>query len=107
MMAGAIGLSPGRIWTSAGWLFDWTLRFIAREVDDPELTATVDELLQKNFGFLNIRLLPEALRETVLQKLRDDLIPAAAAALPDSVYRRQAVLDYLDRLVQLAREFEY
>jgi hypothetical protein len=104
MMAGAIGLSPDKIWTSAGWLFDWTIRFIAREVNDPQLTATVDEILRENLGLLDLDRLPAGLRKKVLRKLRDDLVPVAATTLPSTVPERQGVLDYLGGLAQLARE---
>ncbi|MBF8185535.1 hypothetical protein ITP53_07250 [Nonomuraea sp. K274] len=103
-MAGTIGLSPDKVWTSAGWLFDWTVRFIAREVDDPRLTAAVDEILRENLGLLDLDRLPVTLRATVLRKLRDDLVPTATATLPDTVPERQEVLNYLGGLAQLARE---
>ncbi|GAA3572051.1 hypothetical protein GCM10022419_061150 [Nonomuraea rosea] len=103
-MAGAIALSPDKMWTSAGWLFDWTIRFVAREVDDPQVTATVEEILRENLGLFDLDLLPAGLRETVLRKLRDDLVPVAAATLPSTVPERKGVLEYLDGLSRLARE---
>lgn len=103
-MAGAIILSEDRMWTAAGWLFDWAVRFLAREVDDPQVAGTLDEVVRENLGIVVLDSLPEPARETILRKLSDDLVPAAQATLAADLPDRQGTVEYLAGLARLARE---
>jgi hypothetical protein len=103
-MAGAILLSEDKIWSAAGWLFDWALRFVAQEVGDPRLTATVDEIIRENLGLLDVDRLPGEVRQVILRKLADDLVPVSAVTLPGGLSDRESVLRVLDELARLARD---
>jgi hypothetical protein len=103
-MAGAIILSEDRMWTAAGWLFDWAVRFLIREVDDPQVAAALDEVIRENIGIVALDSLPAGARATILRKLGDELVPAAAATLAADLPDRQGAVDYLAELAGFARE---
>ena len=92
------------MWTAAGWLFDRAVRFLIREVGDPQVAAVLDEIVRENIGILALDSLPEGARATILRKLGDDLVPAAAATLAVDLPDRQGAVDYLAELAGLARE---
>ncbi|HEV7465620.1 MAG TPA: hypothetical protein VGP96_04935 [Candidatus Dormibacteraeota bacterium] len=102
-MAGTIALSPDIRWSAAGWLFDWTLRFIAQQVGDPGVSATLQEVIDENLGWVDMTALPPEARRTVVRKLRDELVSAAEGQLPATLPGRQQVLDHVRELSQLAR----
>ncbi len=101
-MSGTIALTDGVRWSAAGWLFDWTVRFLAGEVGDPGVAANLQEIVKENLGWVDVGALPPAARTTVLAKLRDDLVASADTQLPATLPERQHVLDHLRELADLA-----
>jgi hypothetical protein len=101
-MAGTIALSPDIRWSAAGWLFDWTLRFIARQAGDPGVSANMQDVIDENLGWVDITALPREARRTVVKKLRDELVSAAEGQLPATLPERQRVLDHVRELSELA-----
>jgi len=53
-MAGTISLGPATRWSVAGWLFDWTVEFLAQRVVEPELRASLQEIVDENLGWLGL-----------------------------------------------------
>jgi hypothetical protein len=86
-MSGTIALSRDTRWSAAGWLFDWALRFVAREVGDTGLEAMLQEIIKENLGWLDLEAVPCDVRRKGLQKLSDDLLAAAEAELPGAPAR--------------------
>jgi hypothetical protein len=105
-MSGTIALSPETRWSAAGWLFDWTVRFIAQHLSDAQASAILQQVIDENLGWIDIMALPDEARRTVLEKLRNDLLPAAEGQLPATLPERQRVLDHIRELSQLARHYD-
>jgi hypothetical protein len=102
-MAGLVDLGPQRRWSAATWLFDWVVNYIARTVDDPELSAQLRVIVDANLGWFGLDEVPPNLRDRVLTVLRDELVPAAQAELPPGMRARDEVIGNLRRLADLVR----
>lgn len=102
-MSGTIVVSPDARWSAAGWLFDWAVRFIAQQVGDPDVSANLQEVIDENLGWVDLTALPADARRTVVEKLKNELVPVAEAHLPATLPERQRVLDHLRDLSELAR----
>jgi hypothetical protein len=83
-------------------MFDWALRFVAREVGDTDLEAMLQEIIKENLGWLDLEAVPCDVRRKALQKLSDDLLAAAEAELPGALPERQRTLEHLRHLSDLA-----
>jgi len=102
MMAGVIAVSPGVRWSAAGWLFDWTVGFLADRVADPEVAAGLREIVSENLGWLSLDDFgPEAERKLRIL-LQHELVSTANEQLPDQLPNRSEVLDLLGDLVARA-----
>ena len=101
-MAGTIALAPQGRWSVAGWLFDWTVDFLADRVTEPQLRSDLREIVSEHLGWLGLGDYgPEVERE--LRALLDQrLIDAAEAEFAPTVQRRDEAVDLLRQLVTAA-----
>jgi len=100
-MAGTIFVTSNQLWSSAGWLFDWVVRYIASTVRDEQLSAQLQEIVDVNLGMLVLEDFSQTDRHAILAALRS--LPAAARTqLPSSLPGREEVLALLDSLVEMA-----
>ncbi|MFI5890914.1 hypothetical protein ACIA5D_12440 [Actinoplanes sp. NPDC051513] len=94
-MAGTISLSPEKRWSVAGWLFDWTVEFLAGRVVEPELRASLQEIVDENLGWLGLGDFgPDPERE-MRALLRDEVVEAADTAFGADMAGREAALGHL------------
>lgn len=103
-MGGIIALSPDTRWSVASWLYEWVARFIVQHVDDPGVAAKLQEVIDENLGWVEIPELPSEVRRTILEKLRNELVPAAESQLPATLPDRQGTLELIRKLAELACE---
>jgi hypothetical protein len=103
MMSGTIALSHDTRWSGAGWLFDWVLRFVAREAGDERISADLQEIMEENLGWFDLTTLPVEIRRVVTEKLGYELVDAAETTLPGTLPERQRVLELLRDLSEMAR----
>jgi hypothetical protein len=101
-MSGTIAVTPDKRWSAAGWLFDWTLEALARDLSDEAARQHLREILDNNLGWLSLDDLPPAARAEALSKITTSLVQEADASLPGSVANRPAVLDLLRELARTA-----
>jgi hypothetical protein len=104
MMSGTIALSRDTRWSGAGWLFDWVLRFVAREAGDERTAANIQEIMDENLGWFDLATLPAETRGIVAEKLGGELVVTAEATLPGTLPERERVLELLRDLSEMARE---
>lgn len=98
-MAGTIALAPQGRWSVAGWLFDWTVDFLAERVTDPQLQSDLREIVSEHLGWLGLGDYgPEAERE--LRALLDQRLVDAAEAQFGATWReRDEAVDLVRQLV--------
>jgi hypothetical protein len=98
-MAGTIALAPQGRWSVAGWLFDWTVDFLAERVTEPQLQSDLRVIVSERLGWLGLADYgPEAERE--LRALLDQRLIAAAEA--SAWKERDEAVDLLRQLVAAA-----
>jgi hypothetical protein len=102
-MSGTVALSTDSRWSAAGWLFDWTVRFMAQHVGRADIAADLEHVIDENLGWVDISALPPDVRRGVIKTLQRDLVPAAEGELSNTIPERQRVLDHLRELANLAR----
>ncbi|MEV6966318.1 hypothetical protein AB0M47_14475 [Hamadaea sp. NPDC051192] len=102
-MSGTIEVTPQQRWSAAGWLFDWTVGYLADHVADQEVAAELREIVEENLGWLGLDDYGPEARADLVALLRDRVVPAAAADLPPTVDDRPAVLDLLRDLADATR----
>jgi hypothetical protein len=100
-MAGTIEIAPDHRWSSSGWLFDWVVDFLAGEVSDPAVKATMREIVAENLGWLGLDGFDPAVASELRTLIRDRLVPAAEAQLP-AMEGRQAAIEALRDLASRA-----
>ena len=100
-MAGTIEVAPDDLWSSSGWLFDWAVDFLADEVSDPAVGATMREIVTDNLGWLGLDGFGPAVASELRTLIRDRLVAAAEAQLP-AMAGRQAAIDALRELADRA-----
>ena len=98
-MSGTIALSDEVRWSAAGWLFDWTVEFLADNVTNERAAAQLREIVGENLGWLGLDDYgPEAGAE-MRDVLRHQLLSAATERLPQTVPDRPAAIGHLQDLV--------
>ena len=98
-MAGTIAVAPHNHWSAAGWLFDWTLDFLAGRVTDPKVAAGLREITSENLGWLGLEDFgPGAARE-LRGLIQQELLTAAEQQLPADLAGRARALALLGELV--------
>ena len=97
-MAGTISLGPDRRWSAAGWLFAWAVEFLAERVAEPELRASLEEIVNENLGWLGLDDFgPEQERE-MRELLRNEAVSAASGTFPVGMTGRESALSLLGEL---------
>jgi hypothetical protein len=101
-MAGTIALAPQGRWSVAGWLFDWTVDFLAERVTEPQLRSDLRDIVSQHLGWLGLGDYgPEA--EGELRALLDQrLVDAAEAEFAPTLRQRDDAVDLLRQLVSAA-----
>src|SRR3954471_425901 len=100
-MAGTIEVVRGTRWSAAGWLFDWTLEFLARNVADQGLRDQIREVVEENLGWLGLGDYGPDAEKELKALVTERLLPVADADLPLSLPNRADVLALLGELVAL------
>ena len=99
-MAGTIAVTPDRRWSAATWLFDWTVEFLAANVREPDVKASLEEIVTENLGWLEL----SDYRREVNVELRELLRTRAVAAADETFARtmpdRDGAIDLLRRLAE-------
>jgi len=98
-MSGTIEISPQNRWSAAGWLFDWTVGFLAEHVGDPKIAEGLREIVTDNLGWLGLGDFGPTARADLVSIIAGPLLPAAGATLPQTIPNRSAVIDLLAELV--------
>ncbi|WP_433375316.1 hypothetical protein ACQPZX_05705 [Actinoplanes sp. CA-142083] len=97
-MAGTISLSPQERWSVAGWLFDWTVEFLAGRVAEPELRASLQEIVDENLGWLGLGDFGPDREREMRGLLRAGVVEAADLTFGADLADREAVLGHLREL---------
>ncbi|MEV4417452.1 hypothetical protein [Catellatospora sp. NPDC049609] len=100
-MSGTIAVTPDRRWSTAGWLFDWTVEKLAEDLPDTAAAADMHEIVEDNLGWLGLADLNPDTRAEVLRRIRTELVARAEQELPDTIPDRPAVLQLLRDLTRL------
>ncbi len=94
-MSGTIAISPDARWSAAGWLFDWTIEFLASNVTDDRLADDLREIARENLGWLGLDDFGAEAGTQLRDLIGHRLVAAAEAQLPSTVPNRAAVIDLL------------
>lgn len=100
-MAGTLKINGG-MWGGASWLFDWVLREVVSHVDDRDLAAKLNEIVEVGLGWLSLADLADTQRSAVRLWLRDHLVADAESSLPADLANRAGVIAHLGELADLA-----
>jgi hypothetical protein len=101
-VAGTIAAGRGRHWSAAGWLFDWTVEFLAANVEDGALQAELAEVVEENLGWLGLDDYGSEAGRGMRELLRTRLGTAAAESFPTTMAGRAAALALLEELAAMA-----
>jgi hypothetical protein len=101
-MGGDLKISPDRWWTASGGLFDWVVGWVANQVDNASLAASLQEIVDAHLGMLALEDLPDDHRRAVLKVLCERLVPAARAELNPVGIDLKDVLAHLQTLADMA-----
>jgi hypothetical protein len=99
MMAGTIAVAPDRRWSAAGWLFDWTLEFLAGRVTDPKVAAGLREIISENLGWVGLDDFGSEVAREIRALIQQDLVAAADQQLPADMAGRSEAMELLSELV--------
>lgn len=102
-MAGTIAVAPQVRWSAAGWLFDLVVDILKERVDDPDTRADLDEIVEQGLGWVSVDDYPAPVAAALRQTLRDEVVAAADARLPESLANRDEALRLVRDLADLAR----
>ena len=101
-MAGSVSLSPEERWSVAGWLFDWTVEFLAANVSRTSVRTSLKEIVDENLGWLALGDYgPDAERD-MRALLRSGVVAAADGAFPADMPGRAHAIDLLEQLSRRA-----
>jgi len=98
-MSGTIAVAADTRWSASGWLFDWTLGFLAAHVKDPKLAAELRQIVDENLGWLSLGDFGPKAEYDLRCLLKRNLLDEAERALPQTLENRTAALDLLQQLV--------
>lgn len=102
-MSGTIALAPDVRWSAAGWLFDWTVGFLADRTTDPRAAAILREAVDENLGWFAVDECEPDTRVELRDILHRRLVPVAEEQLPPTVPGRSDAIAMLQQLAELAR----
>jgi hypothetical protein len=102
-MSGTVAIDDHVRWSAAGWLFDWTLNFLADSVSDPRTRDEILEILDENLGWLGLSDFDPPARRELRGLLADRLMAAAAQKLPPTLAGREPAIALLRDLAEKAR----
>ena len=97
-MAGTLEISPTAHWSAASWLFYWTLRAIAADVHDLELSAKLIGIDDENLGWLSLADLTPRQREEV-KHAATNLALRAERDFPPTLANRNEIVGHIRELV--------
>ncbi|MFF5291270.1 hypothetical protein [Paractinoplanes globisporus] len=97
-MAGTISTGPDRRWSAAGWLFAWTVEFLAERVAEPGLRASLEEILNENLGWLGLGDYGVDEEREMRGLLRNEAVSTANATFAADMAGRENVIDRLREL---------
>ena len=100
-MAGTISLAPDKRWSAAGWLFDWTVGFLAENVGETDLRVSLEEIVAENLGWLGLGDYGPAADREMRDLLRNRLVSVADETFAPEMDGRGPAIG---RLRQLADE---
>ncbi|HCT76955.1 MAG TPA: hypothetical protein DGT23_10270 [Micromonosporaceae bacterium] len=103
-MSGTIAVTPDKRWSAAGWLFDWTVETLAKDLSDSTAVASMREIIEDNIGWLGLDDLSPETRAEVLRRIKTELVDEAEKTLPATIPNRAAAIDLLRELAQLASD---
>jgi hypothetical protein len=101
VMAGTISLGPDKRWSAAGWLFDWTVEFLAENVGRSDLREQLEEIVTENLGWLGLGDYGSAAEREMRELLRNRLVGTANEVFAPGMEGREPAIG---RLQQLAGE---
>ncbi len=101
-MSGTIAISPENRWSAAGWLFDWTLEFLADTSANAEVAANLREIVAENLGWLGLDDYGPKIAADLREVIRHQLVAGADQRLPHTVPDRPAVIELLRELAEKA-----
>lgn len=97
-MAGTISLGPEQRWSVASWLFDWTVEFLAERVSEPDLRASLKEIVDENLGWLGLADFGGDSEREMRGLLRGGVVEAADRTFDSAMTGREAVIGHLREL---------
>jgi hypothetical protein len=106
-VAGTIFLDSRRSWPVASWAFRWVAEFLADRIEDEQAVDYLRRVIDSNMGILGLEESGDfspAVRRQILHLLREDLVPDARVRLPSENFDREAALEILGQLANMARE---
>ena len=98
MMAGTIAVTPDRRWSAATWLFDWTVEFLAANVKEPDVKASLEEIVTENLGWLGLADYGPDVDIELRELLRSRAVPTADDTFARTMPDREAAIGLLRRL---------
>lgn len=101
-MSGTVAISPEVRWSATGWIFDWVVEYLADQVTDTEVTASLHEIVNENLGWLGLDDHGPAVKKELLTILRTQLVAHAEAKLPYTIPDRPSAIDVLRELADKA-----
>jgi hypothetical protein len=103
-MSGTIEVSSHARWSAAGWIFDWTVGYLAEHASDPRVAAQLREIVSDNLGWLGLDDYGPSARTDLVGIITKQLLPAAESALPATIANRASAIDLLRELAELAAD---
>jgi hypothetical protein len=101
-MSGTIEVSPNVRWSAAGWMFDWTVSYLAEHASDPQVAPQLREIVSDNLGWLGLDDYGPSARADFAGIITKQLLPAAESTLPATISNRASAIGLLGELVELA-----
>lgn len=104
-MSGYISLSSNTGWQATSGLFRFVVNFIADRVQNKDLAMHIHDMIEFNLPHqISLDELSPDNRREVLNILQNDIVRHAQENLLDSTETRDALLDHIRELADLARE---
>lgn len=100
-MAGMIEIAPDTRWSAAGWLFRWTVGYLADHAADPNVAESLREIVDEHLGWVGLGEFGPDARANLAAILRD-IDSIADRTLPADIPNRTAVIAHLRELAQKA-----
>jgi hypothetical protein len=104
-MSGYISLSLNTGWQATSGLFRFVANFIADRTKSKDLATQIHDMVEFNLPHqISLDELSPDNRREVLNILQNDIVKHAQENLPASTETRDALLDHIRELADLARE---